>query len=129
MSDTPGTLPFGAAEILAAAAGAGRVLDVGCGSGRLTVALAGAGATVTGIDTNLGQLEQARGRAEEALQSYNPAVELAPGDSYPIFNRGRAHLALGHTEEAKADFTTASDPKFNQPTARKLAQKALDEMQ
>lgn len=59
-------LPFGAAEILAAVAGAGRVLDVGCGSGRLTVALAKAGAAVTGIDTNLEQLEQARGRAEEA---------------------------------------------------------------
>jgi hypothetical protein len=69
------------------------------------------------------------GRAEDALQSYNTAVELAPDDSYPIYNRGRAHLALGHTEEAKADFTTASNPKFNQPTARKLAQKALAEMQ
>jgi tetratricopeptide (TPR) repeat protein len=69
------------------------------------------------------------GRAEEALQSYDTAVELAPDDSYPVFNRGRAHLALGHTEEAKADFTTASNPKFNQPTARKLAQKALADMQ
>ena len=34
-------LPFGAAEIVAAVAGAERVLDAGCGSGRLTVALAG----------------------------------------------------------------------------------------
>ena len=33
-------LPFGAAEIVAAVAGAERVLDAGCGSGRLTVALA-----------------------------------------------------------------------------------------
>ncbi len=67
-------------------------------------------------------------RAEEALQCYNIAVELAPEDSYPLFNRGRAHLALGHKEEAKADFTAASNPKFKQPTARKLAQNALAEI-
>ena len=60
------SLPFGATEILTAVAGAERVLDVGCGSARLTVALAEAGASVTGIDTNAGQLGQARGRAEEA---------------------------------------------------------------
>ncbi len=59
------TAPFGAAEIVAAVAGARRVLDVGCGSGRLTVALAQAGAEVTGIDTNAGQLEQGRRRADE----------------------------------------------------------------
>jgi SAM-dependent methyltransferase len=56
-------LPFGCAEIMAAVAGAGRVLDAGCGSGRLTVALALAGAEVTGVDTNASQLEVARGRA------------------------------------------------------------------
>ena len=53
-------VPFGTLEILAAVAGAERVLDAGCGSGRLTVALAETGAAVTGIDTNVGQLEQAR---------------------------------------------------------------------
>ena len=58
-------LPFGAAELLAAVAGAGRVLDLGCGSGRLTVALARAGAAVTGIDTSRERLEQARRRAGE----------------------------------------------------------------
>lgn len=58
-------LPFGAAELLSAVAGAGRVLDLGCGSGRLTVALARAGAAVTGIDTSRERLEQARRRAGE----------------------------------------------------------------
>ncbi len=65
------TLPFGAAEILAAVAGAQRVLDAGCGSGRLTLALASAGAEVTGIDANARQLGATRRRAESA------GVELA----------------------------------------------------
>lgn len=63
-------LPFGATEIVAAISAeitaAGRVLDVGCGGGRLTVAIAAAGADVTGLDTNTGQLDQARRRADEA---------------------------------------------------------------
>jgi SAM-dependent methyltransferase len=59
-------LPFGAAELVAAVAGAERVLDAGCGSGRLTVALAGARAAVTGVDTNAAQLDMAAQRASEA---------------------------------------------------------------
>lgn len=58
--------PFGVAELLAAVAGSARVLDSGCGSGRLTVALALAGAEVTGLDTNAEQLREARGRAVDA---------------------------------------------------------------
>ena len=69
------------------------------------------------------------GRAADALGAYNTAIKLAPGDSYPIFNRGRAQRALGHGEEAKADFTTASSPRFNQPKARQLAQAALAGME
>jgi len=55
--------PFGTAELLAAVAGARRVLDAGCGSGRLTVALAVAGAEVTGFDTSSARLDDARRRA------------------------------------------------------------------
>ena len=65
-------LPFGAAEIVAAAAGAERVLDAGCGSGRLTVAVALGGAAVTGIDTNAAQLEVAAQRAAEAGVALTP---------------------------------------------------------
>jgi SAM-dependent methyltransferase len=56
--------PFGVPELLAAVAGASRVVDAGCGSGRLTVALARAGARVTGFDTSVARLEDARRRAE-----------------------------------------------------------------
>ena len=65
------------------------------------------------------------GRAADALTAYNIAIRLAPNDAYPIFNRGRAHRALGHTDEAKADFTMATNSKFNQPKARQLALAAL----
>lgn len=60
------SLPFGTEEIVAAVAGARRVLDAGCGSGRLTVELATRGAAVTGFDTNAGRLDVARERAEAA---------------------------------------------------------------
>ena len=69
------------------------------------------------------------GKAAEALSAYDAATLLAPEDSYPLFNRGRAQLALGHKDEAKADFTTASNPKFKQPKARKLALAALADLQ
>ena len=62
--------PIGQLELVEAMAGATRVLDAGCGSGRLTVALAQAGAAVTGVDSNPEQLARARARAGEA------AVEL-----------------------------------------------------
>lgn len=65
------------------------------------------------------------GRADEALDDYNAALPLTPDDSYILYNRARAHLALGNTDAAKADLTTATDAKFNQPKARKLAEEAL----
>ncbi|MCX6873783.1 MAG: caspase family protein [Verrucomicrobia bacterium] len=68
------------------------------------------------------------GRPAEALPAYNSAILLAPEDAYPIFNRGRAQLALGRMDEAKADFTAAAGPKFKQPKARQLALKALTEL-
>jgi tetratricopeptide (TPR) repeat protein len=68
------------------------------------------------------------GKTDAAIKSYNIAIELAPADAYPFYNRGRAYLVLGKSDEAKADFTIAADPKFKQPGARKLALKALSEL-
>jgi SAM-dependent methyltransferase len=62
--------PIGQHELVAAMAGASRVLDAGCGTGRLTVALAQTGAAVTGVDSSQQQLARARTRAGDA------AVEL-----------------------------------------------------
>jgi hypothetical protein len=65
------------------------------------------------------------GRADEALDAYNAALPLTPDDAYILYNRGRAHLALGSTDAAKADFTEAASTKYHQLKARKLAEDAL----
>ena len=65
------------------------------------------------------------GRADEALAAYNAALPLTPDDAYILYNRARAHLALGSTAEAKVDFTEAASTKFHQLKARKLAEEAL----
>ncbi len=77
----------------------------------------------------LGDCQFLSGKTEDSIRAYDAAIQLAPNDAYPIYNRGRAQLTLGKKDQAKADFNTASDPKFNQPTARKLALKALSEME
>ncbi len=65
------------------------------------------------------------GRTDDALDAYNAALTLTPDDAYILYNRGRAHQALGSTDAARADFTAASSDKFKQPGARKLALEAL----
>lgn len=68
------------------------------------------------------------GHADQALAEYNAALPLDPKDAYILYNRGRAELALGQKDTARADFLAASDAKFDQPKARKLAQRALADM-
>lgn len=74
----------------------------------------------------LGDCLMLAGKPADALPAYQAAVELAPADAYPLYNRGRARLALGQIEQARADFTAAAGPAFKQPKARKLAREALD---
>lgn len=68
------------------------------------------------------------GRAEQALASYQSAIALVPGDAYPVYNRGRAYLALGRKDEARADFLKVA-ARDDQPKARKLAQASLAQME
>ena len=80
-------------------------------------------------NNRLGDCMMLMGKSAEALPFYQIAVKLAPDDAYPLYNRGRAQLALGEKDAAKADFNAASGPKFNQPKARKLALSALEEFE
>lgn len=92
-----GAHPFGTTEILAAVAGAPRVLDAGCGSGRLTLALGQAGAEVTGIDTNAAQLAKARRRAGDAaaeLMLYEADFNRALPFADASFDAVTSRLAL-----------------------------------
>ncbi len=65
------------------------------------------------------------GKADEAIKDYDAAQPLAPNDAYILYNRGRAHLALGQNAQAKADFAAATADHFDQPKAKKLALAAL----
>jgi len=92
---TPAGKPslFGAAELLAAVAGARRVLDGGCGSGRLTVALALAGAEVTGFDTSSERLDEARRRAVAAGAELSLVDADLNGPLPPAFHIGTVQFA------------------------------------
>lgn len=68
------------------------------------------------------------GRPGEALKQFNDAISLSTSDAYIFYNRGRAHLALGDKESAKADFVTASSDRFDQPGAKRLARLALQQL-
>lgn len=68
------------------------------------------------------------GKPQEALECFNQALPLDREDAYILYNRGRAHQVLGHTEEAKNDFNAAAGPRYKQPGAKQLAIEALAAM-
>jgi SAM-dependent methyltransferase len=97
---------FGVAEIVAAVANAGSVLDAGCGSARLTLALADAGAAeVVGIDTSVERLTQ--GRARISTHPQGACVKLIEADFDRVlpFPDGRFGAAV-----SRLALMIASDP-------------------
>jgi hypothetical protein len=79
-------------------------------------------------NNRLGDCFMLMDRPADALSVYQNAATLAPTDAYPLYNRGRAKLALGDNAGARADLEAAAGPKFSQPLARKLAKEALAEI-
>lgn len=71
----------------------------------------------------------ALGRADDALEAFNSAIPLAPDDAYILYNRARAHQALGDLDNARRDLREAADARFNQPKARELAMQLLEELE
>lgn len=57
-----------------------RVLELGCGSGRVLLAMAEAGAHVTGLELDRGMLEGARARLANADPAVRARVALVEGD-------------------------------------------------
>lgn len=87
--------PFGVPDITAAVATAGSVLDAGCGSARLTLALADAGAAeVTGIDTSVERLAQARARVSTHPLAARVTLIEADFDHVLPFTDGRFSAAV-----------------------------------
>ncbi|MBK8091201.1 MAG: tetratricopeptide repeat protein [Verrucomicrobiaceae bacterium] len=68
------------------------------------------------------------GRAQDALDAYEAALAITPDDDYVLYNRARAHLALGNPTAAKTDLNAVLDSKTSQPGARKLATKELEKL-
>lgn len=68
------------------------------------------------------------GKPTEAHAAFKAAVSVDPEDAYLLYNRGRAALALGNKEDAKADFNAAAGPRFSQPGAKRLALEALNSL-
>ena len=89
-------LPIAGSEL----AGFGRVLDVGCGDGQIARLLAGAGATVVGIDPTWNQLRIAIERGG------GPSYVRAPADALPFgdtaFDAAVACLVFEHIDAVDA---------------------------
>ncbi len=67
----------------------GRVLEYGCGTGRITVALARAGLSVTGVDLSRAMLDRLRTRLQSESPTVRRRVELRHGDMREVRFRRR----------------------------------------
>jgi tetratricopeptide (TPR) repeat protein len=73
---------------------------------------------VTGI---LGAIYQKQEQYGTALECYDRALNLFPGDIHSLTNRAEIHLRLGSLEEAAADFRKAieMDPERKHPAGNR----------
>jgi SAM-dependent methyltransferase len=87
-------------------AGARRILDVGCGEGQVARRLAGAGASVTGVDPTAAQVTVARERGG------GPTYARAGADALPFadgaFDAVVICLALEHVDDFERALTEAA---------------------
>ena len=61
------------------------------------------------VGAQMGDLLERRAKHDSAIASYNKAIALRPDKSMMYSNRGSAHYAMGHYNEAIADYTKAID--------------------
>lgn len=79
-----------------------RVIDVGCGTGRHALALAAAGASVTGLDGSPGMLRRAKGkRSDEPLQLLECDIQRGLPLCDGSFDRAVCSLVLEHVPDLR----------------------------
>jgi SAM-dependent methyltransferase len=80
-------------QAVAAAAGAGPILELGCGSGRVLLPLARAGCEITGLDLSAPMLERCRAKLEAEPREVGDRVRLLQADM-TSFDLGRRFAAI-----------------------------------
>jgi Caspase domain len=67
-------------------------------------------------------------RNVDAIAAYDAAYQLMPEDGYILYNRSRAHLALGQRDQARSDLLLAKSAGNTTAKLRTLIGRALKEL-